>query len=146
MRCARATLESVADPRCPAGRADRAVYYGSSADIVTWIEHELAGAYVDSVRVESVGQAMAIVTASLEESPTIFIFEADALASDDLGHLRAAREHAWQGRLLAIGTLPTDMCATLAIECVRYQPAGHGALRKALARVTKAVALAKLLR
>ena len=134
------------DSRCAAGRADRAVYYGSCADILSWIEHELAGAYVDSVKVDSVGQAMAIVTADLEDAPTIFIFEADALVPDDLAHLHDAREHAWQGRLLAIGTLPADMCATLAIECVRYQTAGHGALRKALARVTKAVALAKLTR
>ena len=113
---------------------------------MSWIEHELAGAYVDSVKVDSVGQAVAIVTAGVEDAPTIFIFEADALISDDLGHMHAAREHAWQGRLLAIGALPADMCATLAIECVRYQTAAHGALRKALARVTKTVPLAKLIR
>jgi hypothetical protein len=97
----------------------------------TWIEEELADpSFVREVG-ETVQQVVAALVASTPTRPQILIADFDDMSAADILALHTARDTGWFGAIIAIGTVPAEIHASLTIERA-LPPFGVGALTKAV--------------
>ena len=111
------------------GELIRVLVYAPSAARASWIESELAERDV----MVQIGFSVEHVVAALVEDPPprpqILIADFDDIAPLELLRLHGLREQGWFGRIVALGSVPSALRLSLAIEHVLGAPYSRYALR-----------------
>lgn len=130
-----------ADPLPPRGRARgtpgrdlapneqiRTLVYAPEASRAAWIERELSHAPITI----QIGRRIRTVVAALVRDPPprpeVLIIDFDALSQSDLAALHTVRQQGWFGRMIALGSVPPEICTSLGIDQVISVPLVHDSL------------------
>jgi hypothetical protein len=132
------------DDAVPAGEQIRVLVYAPGSSRTSWIESELAHRSVLVQLGHSVGQVVSALVEDPPPRPQILVADFDDIAPGDLLHLHVLREQGWFGRIIAIGNLPPELCASLAVECVLGPPFARDALRDVITSTNFVAATTKL--
>jgi hypothetical protein len=107
----------------------RVLVYAPAAARASWVEAELQ----DKAVMTQIGFSVAHVVSALVEDPPprpqILVADFDALSPAEVMHLHVLREQGWFGRIVALGSVPTALRSSLAIDHVLGAPYVQDALR-----------------
>jgi len=120
----------------PGSQSVLAIVYAPCEDRASWIENELFSAGV----VIQVGRTIPKLVAALTEDnghrrPQMLVIDLDGVSAGELMHLHVIREQGWFGSIIALGSVPRELCTSLQIDQVIDEPlAQFGSLRDAIAQ------------
>lgn len=118
------------------GELVRVLVYAPSPPRASWIETELA----DRSVMMQIGYSVEHVVSALVEDPPprpqVLIADFDDIAALDVMRLHVLREQGWFGRIIAIGSVPSALRLSLAIEHVLSAPLVRDALRDLMASLS----------
>jgi hypothetical protein len=110
----------------------RVISYAPSPACASWIEAELQHKDV----LHQIGYSIEQVVSALVEDPPprpqILVADFDAMDPGELMHLHVLREQGWFGRIIALGSVPSALRISLAIERVLGPPFVDDALCDAI--------------
>ena len=113
----------------PAGHG---LVLASDDGTVTWLSRELAPCRITLRFVREAADAVRILVVDPPPRPQILIADFDALSAGELLDLHAIREQGWFGTLIALGSTPPALCASLNIEHALVRPLDAKSLRRAV--------------
>jgi hypothetical protein len=106
------------------GEQVRTLIYAPEPTRAAWIESELSRAPI-TVTIQVGRRVRTIVSALVKDPPPrpqVLIVDFDAIAPGELLDLHVIRDEGWSGRLIALGTVPPELRASLAIDDVLTPP------------------------
>jgi hypothetical protein len=119
----------ITEDSTPSGEQIRVLVYAPLASRATWVEGELSHKDVIVQIGYSVGQVVSALVEDPPPRPQVLVADFDDMAPGDLLHLHVLREQGWFGQIIALGTLPFELCSSLTIEHVIAPPLVRDALR-----------------
>jgi hypothetical protein len=126
------------------GELVRVLVYAPSPTRASWIENEL---HDRSVMLQ-IGYSVEHVVSALVEDPPprpqILIADFDEIAALDVMRLHVLREQGWFGRIIALGSVPSALRLSLAIEYVLSAPLARDALRDVITNLSFSTETTKL--
>ena len=126
------------------GELVRVLVYAPSSARASWIEAELA----DRSVMMQIGFSVEHVVSALVEDPPprpqILIADFDDIAPLDVMRLHVLREQGWFGRIIALGSVPSALRLSLAIEYVLPAPLARDALRDVITNLSFSTETTKL--
>jgi hypothetical protein len=106
------------------GEQIRTLIYAPEPTRAAWIESELARAPI-TVTIQVGRRVRTIVSALVKDPPPrpqLLIVDFDAITPGELLELHAIRDKGWSGRLIALGVVPRELRASLAVDHVLTAP------------------------
>lgn len=110
----------------------RVLVYARQPLRADWVEAELATRGVMIQLGFSVDHVVSALVEDPPPRPQILVADFDDMTAGELLHLQILREQGWFGRIIALGTVPTSLCSSLAIERVLIPPLLRDSLRGAI--------------
>jgi len=126
------------------GELVRVLVYAPSPARASWIETEL---HDRSVMMQIGFSVEHVVSALVEDPPPrpqILIADFDDIAALDVMRLHVLREQGWFGRIIALGSVPSALRLSLAIEYVLSAPLARDALRDVITNLSFSTETTKL--
>ena len=111
----------------------RVLVYARRPERASWVEDELKYHAVMTQLGFSVEHLVSALVEDPPPRPQILIADFDDMNAGELLHLQNLREQGWFGRIIALGDVPSELCASLSIERVIPAPFTPGSLRDAIA-------------
>jgi hypothetical protein len=122
----------VASPRPPARgtpRASispnervRALVFAPDKARAAWIDRELSHAPITVQIGRSARNVVAALTRDPPPRPDVLVIDFDAIVPVDLVELHAIRPGGWFGRMIGVGDVPPELCASLGVDDVLAPP------------------------
>ena len=126
------------------GELVRVLVYAPKPARASWVETELQDR---SVMMQIGFSAEHVVSALVEDPPPrpqVLIADFDEIAPLDVMRLHVLREQGWFGRIIALGSVPSALRLSLAIEYVLSPPLVRGALRDVITNLSFSTETTKL--
>jgi hypothetical protein len=102
----------------------RALIFAPDPGRQDWIEGELSRAPIP-VTIQIARRVRTVVAALLRDPPPrpeVLIVDFDAISGPELLELHAIRHEGWFGRVIGLGHVPPELCASLGIDHVIAAP------------------------
>jgi hypothetical protein len=106
------------------GEQIRTMIFAPEATCAAWIEGELSRAPI-SILIQVGRRVRTVVSALVRDPPPrphVLIVDFDAVSPGELLELHSIRHEGWTGRLIALGTVPPDLRASLEVDQVIAAP------------------------